>query len=51
MYTLVLNEGIVFRHSDAKIVAPCQSADDPDFIAYNEWVEAGNQPVIMNNQG
>lgn len=47
MYTISLSKGEVTRLSDAKIVAPCQSADDPDFVEYIEWVEAGNQPVIV----
>lgn len=46
MYTLILDQGTVTRHSDGKVVAPCQSAEDPDFIEYNQWVEAGNQPTI-----
>lgn len=48
MYTIILDQGIVIRDSDGKIVAPCQSADDPDFIEYNQWVESGNQPTILN---
>lgn len=47
MYTVVLNDGIVVRDSDGKIVAPCQSVDDPDFIAYNEWVAANNTPTTV----
>tara|TARA_R110002126_G_scaffold186158_1_gene334898 strand:- start:25 stop:177 length:153 start_codon:yes stop_codon:yes gene_type:complete len=50
MYTLILNEGVVFRDIDGKQVAPCQSAEDPDFVAYNEWVEAGNQPTIIESR-
>ena len=47
MYTISLSKGEVTRLSDGKIVAPCQSAEDPDFVAYIEWVEAGNQPIIV----
>ena len=42
MYTLTVNLGIVTRDSDGKQIAPCQSCDDTDLIAYNAWVEAGN---------
>jgi hypothetical protein len=45
-YTIVLNEGTVIRASDGKVVAPCQSDQDPDFLAYIEWVNAGNEPVL-----
>lgn len=45
MYTLTVNLGIVIRNSDGKQIAPCQSADDADLIAYNLWVEAGNHPI------
>jgi hypothetical protein len=48
MYEIRPSEGIVIRLSDAKIVAPCQSEFDPDFIAYIEWVNAGNQPIIVD---
>ena len=47
MYTIVLNDGTVVRDSDGKIVAPCQSVDDPDFIAYNECVAANNIPTTV----
>lgn len=42
MYTIVLNTGAVLRDSDGKQVAPCQSIDDPDYVAYLAWIEAGN---------
>ena len=48
MYTIILDQGIVIRDSDGKVVAPCQSAEDPDFIAYNQWVEAGGQPTVYD---
>ena len=48
MYEIRPNEGTVTRVSDGKIVAPCQSEFDPDFVAYIEWVNAGNQPVIID---
>lgn len=51
MYTIILDEGTVTRDADGKIVAPCQSAEDPDFVAYIEWVEAGNTPLILDTRG
>jgi len=47
MYEIRPHEGTVTRLSDNKIVAPCQSEFDPDFVAYIAWVNAGNQPVII----
>lgn len=50
-YTYILDEGIVIRDSDQKVVAPCQSRDDPDFIEYENWVmsdPANNQPAIIS---
>lgn len=49
-YTIILDEGIVIRDSDQKVVAPCQSVDDPDFIEYNEWIAAGGEPTIYNTR-
>ncbi len=46
-YTIILSEGTVIRDSDRKVVAPCQSDQDPDFVAYIAWVNAGNQPVLL----
>lgn len=46
MYTLTLSTGIVIRDADGVQIAPCQSADDPDFVEYVQWCEAGNQPTI-----
>jgi hypothetical protein len=48
MYTLTVNTGEVTRNSDGKVVAPCQSADDPDFVEYIDWVNAGNEPIIID---
>jgi hypothetical protein len=47
MYTVSISEGTVTRNSDAKIVAPCQSVDDPDFVEYIEWVNAGGEPIVV----
>ena len=44
-YIISLTQGTVTRVSDGKIIAPCQSASDPDFVAYIEWVHAGNTPT------
>jgi len=48
MYEISLQTGEVVRVSDGKVVAPCQSVDDADFVAYIEWVNAGNQPVVID---
>lgn len=45
MYTHHLNKGIITRDADGVVVSPCQSADDPDYVAYCEWADAGNVPV------
>lgn len=47
-YTLHVQTGTVTRDIDGLEVAPCQSADDPEFVAYIQWVEAGNEPRIVN---
>lgn len=47
MYTVSISEGTVTRNSDAKIVAPCQSVDDPDFVAYIAWIDAGGEPIVV----
>lgn len=48
MYTIILDQGTVIRDSDSKIIAPCESDLDPDFIAYNEWANAGNEPLVLD---
>ena len=45
MYQIQLSTGEVTRLSDGKVVAPCQSAEDPDFVAYIAWVNEGNAPI------
>lgn len=50
MYTIILDEGVVLRDSDGAQIAPCQSSDDPAFVAYNAWVEAGGQPVVLDTR-
>lgn len=47
MYKLIPQLGQVVRESDDVIVSPCQSADDPDYLAYIEWVEQGNEPEVI----
>lgn len=47
-YTLHIQSGSVTRDADGVQVAPCQSADDPEFIAYNAWIEAGNEPRVVD---
>lgn len=47
MYTLSLSTGEVTRIADGKVVAPCQSAEDPDFVEYIGWVETGNEPNVV----
>lgn len=43
-YTMHLQRGTITRDSDGKVVAPCESTTDPDYIAYIEWINAGNAP-------
>jgi hypothetical protein len=50
-YTIILDEGVVLRDSDGAQVAPCQSTQDPDFVAYIAWVEAGGEPTILETRG
>lgn len=45
MYAIILDRGAVVRLSDKKVVAPCDSDQDPDFLAYISWVNAGNKPT------
>lgn len=47
MYTIILDQGTVIRDSDGKIVAPCDSELDPDFVTYQNWVESGGLPRIL----
>lgn len=46
MFTLYNSTGEVFRDSDNKLVAPCDSTDDLDYISYIEWINDGNQPAV-----
>lgn len=49
-YTIILDEGVVIRDSDGAQVSPCQSAEDPDFVEYNAWVEAGGEPTVLDTR-
>lgn len=48
MYTIILDRGIVIRDSDGVIVAPVESAEDPKFIEYINWVNNSGEPRIFN---
>jgi hypothetical protein len=51
MYTVILDEGIVIRDADQVVVAPRQNADDPDFLAYINWVMVeGNEPLTIQSR-
>jgi hypothetical protein len=43
-YIIYPSTGEVLRMSDGKVIAPCQSTDDPDFVTYISWVNQGNAP-------
>lgn len=48
-YTISRTNGEVVRVEDGTVVAPCQSDQDPDFLAYTHWVMVeGNQPVEVD---
>jgi len=51
MYTLYLEDGSVVRDADGVIVAPCQSIEEQNFKDYIAWVEAGNEPVLVDTRG
>lgn len=48
-YTLDTTTGTVTRNSDQQQVAPCQSPSDPDYVAYANWVAAGNSPNTISS--
>jgi hypothetical protein len=45
IYTINLSTGVVTRDSDGAQVAPTQSTEDPLYIEYIAWVNAGNSPA------
>lgn len=47
-YTHNIANGRVIRDSDQYQVAPCQSVNDPDYVAYIAWINAGNAPVVVD---
>ena len=47
-YTHNIATGRVIRDSDQYQVAPCQSVNDPDYVAYITWVDAGNAPAVVD---
>jgi len=47
MYTYTADTGEVTRDSDGVVVSPCQSADDPDFVTYQEWALAGGELNVV----
>lgn len=51
MYTMYLESGSVVRDADGVVVAPCQSPEEQNFKDYIAWVEAGNEPTIVDARG
>lgn len=47
-YTLHIQSGTVTRDADGVEVAPAQSVTDADYVAYIEWINAGNEPRILD---
>ena len=47
-YIIHMQSGTVTREADGVEVAPCQSAKDPNFVAYIDWVNAGNEPRVVD---
>lgn len=47
-YILNLATGVVTRVSDGTQVAPAQSAEDPLYLDYTNWITSGNQPTLVN---
>lgn len=45
-YAIYPARGVVVRIADGVVVAPAQSVEDPDYLAYVAWVEAGNAPAL-----
>ena len=48
MYTYAADTGEVTRDSDGVVVSPCQSADDPNFVAYQEWAINGGILTVVD---
>lgn len=45
MYLINTITGEVIESETGLVVSPCQSTEDPAFIAYNIWANAGNNPT------
>lgn len=43
-YSYDLRSGDIVRDLDGKVVSPCLSDQDPDFLEYCAWGNAGNSP-------
>lgn len=50
MYTLDVTTGLVTRDTDGVVVAPAQSADEPNYVAYAAWVAQGNAPTTVASE-
>jgi hypothetical protein len=50
MSTMILDECIVISVLDQKIVAPCQSDEDLDFVEYNTYANEDNPITIYNTR-
>jgi len=50
MYTIILDEGLVIRDSDQKVVAPAESDQDPDFVEYNTYANANGELTILSTR-
>ena len=51
MYTFYSDTGEVVRNSDGVVVSPCQSPEDPNFVAYQEWALAGGELLVLDTRG
>lgn len=51
MYTYTADTGEVTRDSDGVVVSPCQSNEEPNFVAYQEWALAGGVLAIVETAG
>lgn len=47
-YTINLSTGVVIRDSDQKAVAPTDNPTNADYVAYTDWVAAGNSPTEIH---
>ncbi len=47
MYSFSPSTGVVTRDSDGAVCSPVQSTEDPLFIEYQQWIDAGNEPTVI----